>query len=201
MRGGDGFFCSGADLSVLKKDFSDEDGIDMCYFMQATLNKLFRLDQISVALVDGMAIGGGTEVALSCDFRVFNKTGKFQMVQAQRGLSPGWGAGVKLVNLVGRQKALHVLCGGKVIEGDELLDYGIADVVTDQDIEESGLYLCRSFLDKGYTDAVKSCKKLIRIAEECSENEALLEEAIIFDKLWKGDSFKSTLSGFKSTTK
>lgn len=161
IRGSEGFFCSGADLSVLKEHFTENDGVDMCYFMQATLDKLRQMDVISVALVEGMAMGGGTEVALSCDFRVFAADAGFRMVQAHRGLSPGWGAGSKLLKLVGRQRALELLCGAKELYGQELIDYGIADCVADKlPLRETADTFCDAFLNEGYTDAVKQCKLL-----------------------------------------
>ena len=164
VRGSHGFFCSGADLSVLKNHFGEKDGVDMCYFMQATLDKLRQLDIISVALVEGMAIGGGTEVALSCDFRVFEAGAGFRMVQAHRGLSPGWGAGAKLLKLVGRRRAIELLCGARELRGDELLEYGVADCIADAGpIEDAADRFCAAFLHEGYTDAVKQCKSVCQM--------------------------------------
>ncbi|NXT37794.1 ECHD1 decarboxylase, partial [Pelecanoides urinatrix] len=62
-------FCSGSDLNAVKALPNSQDGMNMCMFMQNTLTRLMRLPLISVALVQGKAIGGGAELTTACDFR------------------------------------------------------------------------------------------------------------------------------------
>ncbi|NXD06419.1 ECHD1 decarboxylase, partial [Nothocercus nigrocapillus] len=62
-------FCSGSDLNAVKAISNSEDGMNMCMFMQNTLTRLMRLPLISVALVQGKALGGGAELTTACDFR------------------------------------------------------------------------------------------------------------------------------------
>ena len=63
LRGSEGYFCSGGDLSVVKAINTPEEGNIMCAFMQRTLGRLGRLPLISVAAVEGRALGGGAEVS------------------------------------------------------------------------------------------------------------------------------------------
>lgn len=63
LRGSEGYFCSGGDLSVVKAINTPEEGNIMCAFMQRTLSRLGRLPLISVAAVEGRALGGGAEVS------------------------------------------------------------------------------------------------------------------------------------------
>jgi ethylmalonyl-CoA/methylmalonyl-CoA decarboxylase len=65
--------------------------------MHDTVTRLARLPLISVCLVRGRAIGGGAELTLSTDFRVFAPSGKLNFVQARLGVLPGWAGGSKLV--------------------------------------------------------------------------------------------------------
>jgi enoyl-CoA hydratase/carnithine racemase len=67
--------------------------------MHDTVTRLANLPLISVCLVRGRAIGGGAELTLSTDFRVFAPTGKLNFVQARLGVLPGWAGGSKLVSL------------------------------------------------------------------------------------------------------
>ncbi|NXF38064.1 ECHD1 decarboxylase, partial [Nyctibius bracteatus] len=62
-------FCSGSDLNAVKAISKSQDGMNMCMFMQNTLTRLMRLPLISVALVQGKAVGGGAELTTACDFR------------------------------------------------------------------------------------------------------------------------------------
>lgn len=63
LRGSEGYFCSGGDLSVVRAINTPEEGNIMCAFMQRTLSRLGRLPLISVAAVEGRALGGGAEVS------------------------------------------------------------------------------------------------------------------------------------------
>ncbi|KAK2517996.1 Echdc1, partial [Columba livia] len=64
-------FCSGSDLNAVKAMSNSQDGMNMCMFMQNTLTRLMRLPLISVALVQGKAIGGGAELTTACDFSLY----------------------------------------------------------------------------------------------------------------------------------
>ena len=76
---------------------------------------------ITVAGIDGVAYGGGAELATACDYRCLNKqNGKIRFVQALNGLSTGWGGGRRLRDLVGREEGLSLLLSGSSIEGKEL---------------------------------------------------------------------------------
>ncbi|XP_078255680.1 ethylmalonyl-CoA decarboxylase isoform X2 [Rhinoraja longicauda] len=74
LRGANNTFCSGSDLKAVKAMLNPEDGLKMCMFMQNTLTRLLRLPLISVALVQGKALGGGAEVTTACDFRGDSRT-------------------------------------------------------------------------------------------------------------------------------
>ncbi|CAN2391114.1 methylmalonyl-CoA decarboxylase activity, partial [Pristimantis euphronides] len=69
VYGAEGTFCSGADLTTVKAISNPTDGLMMCMFMQNTVTRLQRLPLISVALIQGRAIGGGAELCTACDFR------------------------------------------------------------------------------------------------------------------------------------
>ena len=83
----------------LKFKNSPEGGFKLATIMHDTVTRLANLPLISVCLVRGRAIGGGAELTLSTDFRVFAPTGKLNFVQARLGVLPGWAGGSKLVSL------------------------------------------------------------------------------------------------------
>lgn len=87
LRGSEGYFCSGGDLSVVKAINTPEEGNIMCAFMQRTLSRLGRLPLISVAAVEGRALGGGAEVSAEIN------TNTCKTCQRQ---SQGWGVVVHL---------------------------------------------------------------------------------------------------------
>jgi enoyl-CoA hydratase/carnithine racemase len=73
----------------------------MSAYMTATLNRLAQVPVVSVAAVDGFAMGGGFELTTACDYRVAAHTAVLQSVHAKMGVTPGWGGCSRLVQLIG----------------------------------------------------------------------------------------------------
>mmetsp|Transcript_8942 Transcript_8942/g.11629 ORF Transcript_8942/g.11629 Transcript_8942/m.11629 type:complete len:301 (-) Transcript_8942:51-953(-) len=197
VKGEDGTgFCSGADLSVLKDSFTKEDGVLMCHFMQYTLYGLRNLPQVSVAAIERFAVGGGTELSLSCDFRVFSHNSWFHMVQTKMGLTTGWGGGSRLTKLVGRQKALALLPGGRRMTAEECLRNGIADKVCSEgeSLSDGTLEFLQPYLSASYSDSVRASKCVVAEADDLPMKEALEIEAKYFKSLWGGESNTDALS-------
>ena len=79
--------------------YSPRGGYKLATLMHDNVTRLAQLPLISVCLVRGRAIGGGAELTLSTDFRIFSPAGKLNFVQARLGVLPGWAGGSRLVNL------------------------------------------------------------------------------------------------------
>jgi len=190
LHGTKDFFCSGADLSAFKNSFTQEDGEAMVHLMQHSLSALSSLPLISVAVMQGGGcIGGGSELALSCDFRVMEETARFRMVQPTLGLTPGWGGGARLVNVVGRKNAIKLLCSSQWLDAEECMKIGIADVVQPNGLVAAEEFL-KPFLDMPYPVAVQKNKEVIDINQ-------LQFERDTFVSVWGGKENKDALSKLK----
>lgn len=146
-------FCAGADLGLVGEVVNTpERGAMMSAFMTDALNRLRQSALISVACLNGTALGGGAELATAADFRIqpstkqlmalaaepahevsgqLRKTPNFtlQFVHAKIGASPGWGGARRLVNIVGRQKALLICAAAKPITAEQGEAMGLIDQV------------------------------------------------------------------------
>ncbi|XP_076805928.1 ethylmalonyl-CoA decarboxylase-like [Clavelina lepadiformis] len=120
-------FCSGADLNTVRRFSSKQEGEKMCMYMQNTLTLLHQLPLLTVAFVEGKAIGGGAELLTACDFRLINEDAEIQFVHKKMGLTPGWGGVTRLVRLIGRDKALHLLSASNKISAQDALHLGLVD--------------------------------------------------------------------------
>jgi len=134
LTGSDGTFCSGLDINQNDSGNNDKlkDGKEMTKHMSRVTNLIHSLPVLSVAAIDGNAIGGGAELSTCTDLVVLSRSATVKFVHASRGASPGWGGGRRLVNKVGRRKAIRMLILGEQVNGDEeakQLDY--ADFVAD----------------------------------------------------------------------
>jgi ethylmalonyl-CoA/methylmalonyl-CoA decarboxylase len=186
VRGQGDFFCSGADLSVASGDMATpQQGADMCAFMQDVTTRLHRLPQISVAIIQGGAFGGGTELSTACDLRVFVQGAKWRCVHATMGLSPGWGGGARLVNLVGRTRALRLLCGAETVSTEQALAMGLADLVVPSmnEVDDKVKELVQPYMDLPIT-AVRACKSVVAAGADLPLQEALAKELQVFSQVW-----------------
>ena len=95
------------------------DGKNMLYHMTRVTNQLLSLPVLSISAIDGYAMGGGAELTTCTDLVVLSTNAKIQFVHAKRGASPGWGGLRRLVNKVGRERALRMLLLGECVLGEE----------------------------------------------------------------------------------
>ena len=192
LSGDGGYFCAGADLSAVKGPLgSPKAGAEMCEFMQLVTSRFVNLPFLTVASIAGGAVGGGSELALSCDFRIMSLTSLFHMKHVKMGLIPGWGGGTRLVERVGRQKALDILVRAKALDAGAARDAGLIDEIFDDaiDAEDAGVQFFKELISEDSSrSALRATKQFVR-SSALSTNPSLAVEREIFSKLWgSGDN-------------
>ncbi|KAK3089096.1 hypothetical protein FSP39_000721 [Pinctada imbricata] len=179
-------FCSGGDLNFVKQIFSHEEGLEMSEFMHNVMTRLYNLPLISVALLEGVAYGGGAEIATACDFRVMSDQAKLGFVQARMGVLTGWGGGTRLVGIVGRSNALKILTSAKVMESHECKRMGLVDEIFPEG--GSSMALTQKWLQQYcVTDSslIQSFKTVVANADR--HLDVLMEERKLFSQTWSSD--------------
>lgn len=116
-------FSAGADLNLIKSHFAGEDGPrDMVRYV-ARLHELFgrieRLPAVTLAAINGAALGGGLELALCCDLRMAACSAALGLPEARVGMIPGAGGTQRLTRLCGIGVASRLILTGEVIDGEE----------------------------------------------------------------------------------
>ena len=86
-----------------------------------------------VAAVNGFALGGGCELAMACHFRVASENAKFGQPEVNLGLIPGYGGTQRLVQLIGKGRAIELLVSANMIDANTALQYGLVNYVVTQD--------------------------------------------------------------------
>ncbi|KAK3572423.1 hypothetical protein QTP86_032641 [Hemibagrus guttatus] len=188
VRGAAGTFCSGSDLNAVRAISNPQDGMKMCMFMQKTLTRLLRLPLISVALVEGKALGGGAELTTACDFRLMTSDAVIQFVHKHMGLVPGWGGAARLVRIVGSQNALKLLAGVKKVDPDFGNEIGLADGILKVGEGDTLVNTERwlSQFTKGSAPVIRAVKKVVLSGRELALDEALTTERHAFGTVWGG---------------
>ena len=132
-------FAAGADIS----EFSGKNSDDVRpFFEDNAWEAVWSLSKPTIAMVDGFALGGGTELALSCDIRIASERSKFGQPEINLGLIPGGGGTQRLCRLIGYGKAMEMVLTGDMIDAEEALKIGLANkVVSPEDLELSLIHI------------------------------------------------------------
>ncbi len=121
-----GFFAAGADI----KHMRTVDATEFAQYGAALREALWRLDseeRVSIAAIEGVALGGGLELALACTLRIGSHAARFGLPEVKLGLIPGAGGTQRLPRLVGRGHALDIMLTARQVGADEALRIGLID--------------------------------------------------------------------------
>ncbi len=189
-------FSAGGDQAVLHRDLEEADGERLATLMGGALRRLEALPIPSIAAVDGFALGGGSEIALACDLRVVDEAARFGLVHGRLGLIPGWGAGQRLLRLLGPARAMDLLLSGRQLGAQELLDLGLAGrrAPAGQALSAARAWAQEILrLDDGVIRAVKG---LLAAGRELPYDQALALEASCFPVLWAAPAHRQAVAAF-----
>ena len=128
---GEKAFVAGADISEMRGMNSIE-ALNFSKLGHLTLKMLEDLDRPVIAAVNGFALGGGTELALACDFIYASENAKFGQPEVALGIFPGFGGTQRLPRLIGKAKAKELIMTGKHISAREAFELGIVNRVFPQ---------------------------------------------------------------------
>ncbi|MGB3007460.1 MAG: enoyl-CoA hydratase-related protein [Chitinophagaceae bacterium] len=122
-------FVAGADISEFA-GLDKEQAMAMAKRGQDTFARIENSAKPIVAAVNGFALGGGCELAMSCHFRVAAENAKFGQPEVNLGLIPGYGGTQRLVQLIGKGKAMEMLMSAHMIDAAEAKQLGLVNYVT-----------------------------------------------------------------------
>lgn len=136
-------FCAGADI----KAFTQMDAVsgqDLLDGAHALLRSWGKSPTATIAAINGLALGGGCEIAMACDLRIAAYSATFGQPEVNLGIIPGFGGTQRLPRLVGEAKALEMNLTGEAISAEEAFEYGLANrVVPDHELLDTALAWAR----------------------------------------------------------
>jgi ethylmalonyl-CoA/methylmalonyl-CoA decarboxylase len=182
LRGEGKYFCSGLDFSLAQStvNTSQRGGL-MLDFMTDALNRIRQSGLVSLCLINGPALGGGSELITCCDYRLIASDSFIQYVHAKLGAAPGWGGAHRLYNIVGRRHALRLLGTSNRVSPAEALSLGLCDGIVEtgnitgasgENIDnrervmtDSAMKFLAPFIDQPYPASVRAIKEVIASGE------------------------------------
>src|SRR5688500_12250301 len=126
ITGNDQAFAAGADI----KQMADKSPVDMLMIDQfSTWDQIRKTKKPIIAAVSGFALGGGCELAMTCDMIIASESAKFGQPEIKIGVMPGAGGTQRLTRAVGKAKAMELVLTGRFISADEALSYGLVNKI------------------------------------------------------------------------
>jgi enoyl-CoA hydratase/3-hydroxyacyl-CoA dehydrogenase len=136
-------FCAGADIKAFTQ-MDEQTGRQMLEDMHGLLRGMERSSVSTIAAVNGLAYGGGCEIAMACDFRIAARSALFGQPEIKLGIIPGFGGTQRLPRLVGEAQALEMNLTGEPVLADEAYELGLVSrVVEDHELLDTALMWAR----------------------------------------------------------
>jgi enoyl-CoA hydratase len=162
---GEKSFVAGADIAEMR-DMSPAEAYALSTRAHRVFDKLENLPQPTIAAVNGFALGGGTEVVLSCDIRIASDRAKFSAPEVSLGITPGFGGTQRLPRAVGASRALELMLTGRMIDAQEAAAIGLVNrVVRHEELGAEVMKLARSITANG-RNAVRLAKRAVRAGQD-----------------------------------
>lgn len=192
---GEKAFAAGADIAEL----NHSDKLSGKIFSEYGSKVMARLENLRIpviAAVNGFALGGGCELTLSCHIRFASTNAKFGQPEVNLGIIPGYGGTQRLTHLVGRAKAMELICSGNLINAEEALRIGLVNAIYPfEELMNKTVDFVKIILSKGSL-AVSATVDCILSASELSLSDGLAYESRKFGEICGTNDFKEGTSAF-----
>ncbi|MEN8173085.1 MAG: enoyl-CoA hydratase-related protein [Chloroflexota bacterium] len=198
ITGNEKVFAAGADI----KEMSTASAVEMLKsdFIPA-FDRIRAIKKPVIAAVSGYALGGGSELALSCDMIIASETAKFGQPEINLGVIPGAGGTQRLTKAVGKALAMEMVLNNRTLRAEEALHYGIVNhVVTKDAYLEKALSLASKIAVRAPL-AVQLGKEAVDQAFETHLSEGLKDERRAFTLLFASEDQKEGMAAFAEKRK
>ena len=188
-------FVAGADISEMV-NATPAEGRAMGLLAREAFGRLENMPQVTIAAVNGFALGGGCEISMACDIRVAAENAKFAQPECGLGILPGFGGTQRLARLVGKGRAKEMIFTCDMIDAQDAYRIGLANHVVPQ---EELLDSCKAMagrIMKNAPYAVSLAKQVINSGADMDLDNGLKLEANIFGLSFSTEDKKEGMTAF-----
>lgn len=193
---GDGkAFVAGADIGEMSS-LTAEEGRQFGQKGLDAFRKLELLEKPTIAAVNGFALGGGNELAMSCDMRIASDKALFGQPEVGLGITPGFAGTQRLPRLVGLGKAMEIILTGNNIKADEALEIGLVNhVVPADELMDTAMELAKKIASNAQL-AVRYSKEAINRGIETDIEAGMVTERDLFGLCFATEDQKEGMAAF-----
>jgi len=189
-------FIAGADIKEVEKLNDKKEGSDYLKNGQEIFSIIEKADKPFIAAINGFALGGGMELALSCHIRIADEKAQLGLPEIKLGIIPGYAGTQRMPRLIGKARATELILSANFISGIEAAEYGLVNryAKTGEAVKEA-MKLAKQIAKKG-RPAIKTAMKVIREGFNMDFNDAQKLERDEFGKLCETENKKEGVSAF-----
>ncbi|MEM4734077.1 MAG: enoyl-CoA hydratase-related protein [Candidatus Bathyarchaeia archaeon] len=197
---GDRAFSAGADVTMFPKA-TPAKAEEFSRFGQKIFGKIEEMSKPVIAAINGFALGGGLELALTCDFRVAAEHAELGSPEIALGLIPGWGGTQRLVRIVGLAKAKEMVMLGERVKAEEALKIGLVHKVVHFDKLRDEVRALANRLAEGPPIAMRYAKHALNFGTQVPLEVGLRLESGLMGLTFSTEDLKEGVEAFMSRRK
>ena len=172
---GDRAFIAGADIKEMSRK-SPQEARRFAMEGHRLTRIVEEMDKPVIAAINGVALGGGCELAIACDIRIASERARLGQPEVNLGIPPGWGATFRLARIVGEGVAREMIFSGRQLSAEEALRVGLVNAVVPHDsLQEEALKLATTIASRGPVAVAYAKRSMNRARSLDSESAAELE--------------------------
>jgi enoyl-CoA hydratase len=187
-------FVAGADLKEVKE--AGDKRTEVIRKGQEIFFKIRNSSKVVIAAVNGVALGGGCELAMACDIRIASENAKLGFPETTLGLMPGYGGTQFLPRLIGMGKAKYMIFTGEILTAMEAYQFGLVEKVCSRESLMDEVNRLAKKISSNGPFAVKACKRAIHKGVEFSLEEALRIEMGEYDRVARSEDAEEGITSF-----
>jgi enoyl-CoA hydratase/3-hydroxyacyl-CoA dehydrogenase len=185
-------YCAGADIKSFTK-MDDAGGRQLLDDGHALLRSFGTSSTVTIAAVNGLAFGGGCELAMACDVRIAADSATFGQPEINLGIIPGFGGTQRLPRLVGPAKALEMNLVGDAVSADEAYEFGLVNrAVVDHELLDTALAWARKLAEA----APLALAEIKSVSAAGDLDEGIEKEKAAFARVFQSEDGKEGISAF-----
>lgn len=193
-------FSAGADIKYMSSITADE-SVEYAKLGQLVTNTIERTPKPVIAAVNGFALGGGCEVAMSCDIRIASEKARMGQPEVTLGIPPGWGGTQRLMRLVGIARAKDLVFTGRLIKAEEAFQMGLVNRVVPHDsLEEEALKMAKT-ISKNSVMGVRMSKVSMNRGRNADLDTGLSIELLAWRNCFTHPDREAMMAAFLEKTK
>ncbi len=197
---GEKFFSAGANIAMLNS-VTPEFKYMFCLHANEALVRLEQTPKLVIAALNGHCVGGGLEIAMACDIRIARKdAGKIGLPEVALGVLPGTGGTQRLTRLVGKSRAMELMCTGRTFSFEQAYEWGMINDIYEGDgasFREQMLAYAKQFTSPNKAPmAVGHIKRAVQTGAELPLQDALALERELQSLLFKSQDAKEGIAAY-----